>query len=321
MAKLLLLCIKEASYLLFKLIPFVLIGFFIAESAYRIPSLKKIGNLFNPISKLARIPEYGPLYLTTSLFNPLSATMILVELRKRHLITDNGVVVFALSSGFPVSIHYTLIWAVPVCLSMLGIGITALFTSGMVIVGLFQSVTGILYSRYLKGELELEKCLIGSKSPHLPLKRILTEAIGSSIKGMIRIVRILYPILFVVFVLKNSGIMTWITKVTMPILDSLKLTSSSAELITVSSLNFFAACSIAKGMLLKRILSSFEIVLSFILGSFIYSLGELWHTTLPYNIAFFGVRLGTRVALSLWITFITGKLLIITIFFSYRYFS
>jgi len=321
MAKLLSICVKDSSYLLLRLIPFVLIGFLIAETAYRIPSLKRIGNLFSPISKLARIPGYGPLYLTTSLFNPLSATMIIVELRRRQLITDEGVLVFALSSGFPVSLHYTLVWAVPICLSMLGIGITALFTLGMVMIGLFQSSTGIFYSRYLKGEPEIKNCPIECKALNLPLRRVLTEAIGSSIKGMIRMVSILYPILFVVFLLKNSGLMAGIERVTIPVLDKLGLSSSSAELITVSSLNFFAACSIAKRMFLERMLSSFEIVLSLMLGSFIYSLGELWHTILPYNIAFFGVRLGIKVGLSLWLTYIAGKLVIITIFFFCRYLS
>ena len=318
MADLLKMTFEDSAKLLFKLVPLLFLGLCVAEIAYRIPAVRMLGNVMKPISSIARLPEYGPVYLTLCLLNPMAATMSLVGFKKRGTISEEAVIVSSLVSGLPVMIYFTFFAIGPVALPMLGLRVTLLYALCLLGTGLFQSLIGIAVGNILLERRESQKFGDSEQIQHLPTVRIVKEAFYSAIKTLRCIIYVLAPILFIVFFLIHSGLMAWIEKIAQPVTTFLDLPAPSIELISTSAMNLIAACGIGGILLSNGTLRSVEVVISLMAGAFIYNLGELLHTTMPYNVSFFGLKLGTKIAITVWLAIGASQIVVIAILIGLR---
>ena len=318
MAELLKMTLEDSARLFCKLVPLLFLGLYVAEIAYRIPAVRKLGNMMRPISSMARLPEYGSVYLTLCLLNPAAATMSLVDLRKRGAISDEAVIVSSLVSGFPVMIYFTFFAIGPVALAMLGLQVSMLYILCLLGSGLFQTLMGIATGIFLFERVQPQKSGVNEQVKYLPIWRIVKGAFYGAIKNLRRIIYVLAPILFIVFFLTHSGVMAWVEKIAQPVATFLHLPAPSIELISTSAMNLIAACGIGGILLSRGILRPVEVVISLMAGAFIYNLGEILHTTMPYNVSFFGLKLGAKMAITIWLAIGASQALVIVILIGLR---
>jgi len=59
-------------------------------------------------------------------------------------------------------------------------------------------------------------------------------------------------------------------------------------------------------------------VISLMAGAFIYNLGEILHTTMPYNVSFFGLKLGAKMAITICLAIGASQALVIVILIGLR---
>jgi len=307
------LALKDSVGLFLKLVPLLFLGVYVAEMAYRVPAVRRVGKIMRPLSSMARLPDSGTIYLTLCLLNPLAATMTLVELRNKKAIAEKEVVVFSLVSGLPITAYFAFFTILPVAIPMLGFKVASIYILSLLLVGIFESGIGIACGRALLERDKANKEIWDVKEQPVPISRIAREAFFSALKAFRRIILILAPILFIVFLLNHSGGMAWLQNIAQPLTLLMDLPPISVELIMTSSMNLVAACGIGGFLLSDGAIGPLEVVLSLMLGGFIYNLGEIWHTLLPYNISFFGAKLGVKVAVVVWLGIGVGQLLSISL--------
>jgi len=339
MIDLLKITIEDSFRLLIKLAPLLFLGLFVAGIMYRIPAVRKVGILMKPLCSMSKLPQCCSIYFTLCLLNPPAGTMTLVEFRKKGMIDGNVILVSYLVAGIPITIYFVLFFAGPVALPFLGISAGLLYLTCFLGCGVFQTLAGIVLGKLLleKGPADEFECIDEKISPSplcqrgargdfhassrrqamgvnkTEVMRILGISILEALKIFKAIAKILIPIVILVFLLIHSGAMGWIGSVAKPLTSFLGLPSSSIDLISTSTVNLIAACGMGGSLLSEGVLSGVEVVISLMAGAFLYNLGELWHTILPYNISFFGLNLGAKISVSLWITIGISELFIIMI--------
>ncbi|RLE11072.1 hypothetical protein DRI96_06855 [Candidatus Aerophobetes bacterium] len=313
MLDLVIITIIDTIRLLYKLVPLLFLGLYFSGVAYRIPKLMKLGILLKPLCSLSRLPSCCSLYFTLCLFNPPAATMNLVEFRKKGMIEEKAIIVAYLVSGLPVIIYIIFFAIGPIALPLLGISTSILYLLSLLGCGLLQTIIGIFVGNiWLKKGLEKEFDN-DNRLEDLPIMSILRISFFGSLKSLNSIVWLLIAIVFLVFFLEHSGIMSWIETLSKPLMDILTLPSLSIKLISTSAMNLVAGCGMAESLLSQHLLTELEVTISLIAGGFLYNLGELWHTILPFNISFFGLNLGIKVAFPLWVAIGISEILVLVI--------
>ena len=313
MPDLLKITLEDSFRLLSKLVPLLFLGLCFASLAYRIPRVRKAGILLKPLCSLSRLPSCCSLYFTLCLINLPAAVMTLVEFRKKGMIDGNVILVSYLVAGIPTTIYFVLFFAGPVAFPLLGISAGLLYLICFLGCGVFQTLAGIVLGNLLleKGPADEFECI--NEMKELTVMRTLGISILEALKTFKSIAKILIPIIILVFLFVHSGAMAWIGSVAKPLTSFLGLPSSSIDLIFTSTINLIAACGMGGSLLSKGVLNGIEVVICLMVGAFLYNLGELWHTILPYNISFFGLNLGAKISVSLWVTIGISELFIIMI--------
>lgn len=305
--------LEDSFRLLSKLVPLLFLGLCFASLAYRIPRVRKSGILMKPICSLSRLPSCCSIYFTLCLVNFPAAVMTLVEFRKKDMIDDNSVVVASVASGIPVMIYISLFFSGPVAIPVLGISTGLLYLGCFVACGVLQTIIGIIIGKALLKKKPAHELAENKGEEKLPAKEILTAAFFEALKTLKSMAVILVPITFFVFLLINSGFMAQVGRIARPLTAMAGLPDASIELIATSAMNIVAAYGIGGIMLSNGTLTGMEIVVSLMCGAFIFNLTEVWHTFLPFNISFFGLRLGIKISFALFAAIGISELTIIMI--------
>ena len=308
----------DAIRLLYKLVPLLFLGLYFSGVAHRIPKVMKVGIFFKPLCALSRLPSCCSVYFTLCLLNPSAATMNLVDLRKKGILEEKDVIVASLSAGLPIFLYFIFFAIAPVALPFLGIAAGMLYLFSLLGCGFFQTMLGIVIGNIWL-ENGLEKTGDGDRQwENQPLQTVLKVAFWGALKNLHSIVWLLAAIVFLVALLEHSGVMSRLAAVAEPLLGILRLPSQSFTLISASAMNLVAACGMAEELMTQSLLTGREIVISLIAGAFLFNLGELWHTVLPYNISFFGFKLGIKVSVSLWTAIGISEIFVLAILIALR---
>ena len=266
-----------------------------------------------PLCFSSNLPSCCSLYFTLCLLNPTAGVMSLVEFRKKGMVDDNSVLVASLVSGLPVLIYLTLFVTGPVVLPLLGFSAGFLYLVCFLVCGLFQTLIGIAAGKLLLKKVVIREFVDDERMKKLSISTNLKLSFLEAIKSLKSIARILIPITFLDFLLSNSGVMTLIGEIARPLIAFIGLPASSINLIITSTMNIVTAYGIGGLLLSEGILTGMEVVISLMCGAFLYNLGELWHTFLPYNISFFGLKLGTKISFALFLAIAVSEVLLLTV--------
>jgi hypothetical protein len=149
-----------------------------------------------------------------------------------------------------------------------------------------------------KGLIEEKTIIVASLAGGLPVMMYVTAFF-------------LVPVLFVVFVFAHSGIMAFFTKMVKPLSSWIGLPAESAQVTAAAVVNLVAAMGIGSKLSKNGLLTGGQVVLALLCGLFIFNMMELFHTTLPYNVSFFGPRLGIKVAFTTFLAIGVSEAIVI----------
>ena len=313
MLDLLISVLLDSFRLLAELVPLVFLGLYFASLAYRIPKIRKIGILMRPLCTLSRLPLCCSVYFTICLVNLPAAVMTLVKFRKSGMIDDNSVMVASLVAGAPVMLYIALFFACPVALPVLGLSAGLLYIGCFVGCGALQTLMGILAGRSLLKKGPLPELSRDGEAECLPFKKTLVKALFEALAGLKSVIVILVPITVLVFLLANSGIMAQTERLARPLTALVALPEAAIQLIATSAINVVAAYGIGGMLLSDGALTVTEVAISLMCGAFLFNIIELWHTLIPFNVSFFGVRLGIRIAFCLFAAIGLSELSVIAV--------
>jgi len=323
-------CIGAIIFIL-KLSLFILIGLLFAYIACRWRKLYKLGFIFNGLTRVARLPSCCSLYFLMSMLNLSSATPTLLGFYHKKMLNDRQVIVATITAGFPVMLWYIFFFTGPLAIGLLGIQNGLLFLLIWLFIGAVETFMGIIYGRFsLKYENYYNKAFLNGENQTFSYKyrgyekergrsvyiRQVKDAIKESLKTLAKILKVLAPVVFILYIVVNSEeIMRYVSMFLEPIARIFPVKEEALPITIASAFNIIIAMSLAAQLIESGSLPPLDAFIAIVAGMLLFNIFEIFHTLIPYNVSFFGRKLGLKVAIAIFIAIAVSEIITIFVLF------
>ena len=304
----------DATIFLLKLTLLTYVGLFLAYIACRREKLLRIGFIFKPLARVSKLPMCCSFYFLMTLINLTSSTPTLLGFHKQGLVSDDEQVIAAtITAGLPIMFWYVLFFTGPIAIGVFGIKNGLLFLAVWVAIGLVETIMGVIYGRIRITEVPQGGCGVGdgdgisnenekeSENERVDFKQEIKDAIKDSFRTLLQILKVLAPVIFLLYIIISSeNIMAHVNEVLRPIAGVLPLESEAVPIALMAAFNLIVAISMAQQLIVNG-LPVIDAFMAIVAGMFLYNLFEVFHTLIPYNVSFFGKKLGLKVAVALFL--------------------
>ncbi len=284
-------------------LPFIFIGFLIANLIRASPYFDAVGTPMSYLTRAAHLPAGCSVAVSLYLFNSWAGLGMLSESYHAGALAEEEVLVAVLISYLPRSINSTVFFLGPVALSVFGlrIGSGVLVVEFLICLGI--ATTGVVVGRVLQrsspdeaGRSHLHHA--ASRTPPGTWKGTITHCVGESVREFGRIALVLVPTGAATIVLVNTGGLELSTSLLAPFLGHLGLPGSSIAVFAASLASQVAAISATGTIAVKEGLTMIDCLLLYTLSRSLHlGIGTI-RTGLPTGIALFGRSLGPKVTLA-----------------------
>ena len=200
-----------------------------------------------------------------------------------------------------------------------------LFLAVWCAIGLIETMMGVIYGRTRLSKPLQERYPEGNYRFGVPtptsknledFKQELKGASKDSFWTLVKIVKILAPVIFILYVIINSEVvMSHVNESLRPIAGIFPVEAEALPITISSAFNLIVALSLAQQLIMGG-LPLIDAFMAIIVGMFLFNFFELFHSLIPYNVAFFGRKLGLRLAWVLFLAIGASELAVILILWS-----
>ncbi|MEA1906917.1 MAG: hypothetical protein U9N12_08215 [Euryarchaeota archaeon] len=277
------------------------IGLFLASAATRWQWVLRLGFVFDPLTKVCRLPKCCSFYFLMCAVNITSSLPTLSGFYKNGMLGgDRQVITAILAGGLPVMIWYVFFFTGPIAIGLFGVRNGLYFLVVWLLIGIVQTTIGIGYSM-----IRLPRNFKDSGYEH-PVEKTnfrvgIKDAFHESLGMAVTVFKILVPVVFLLYILVNSDLMDYVNQLLRPVAAVFPLQPEVMPIAITGAFNIIVAFSMAQQLIVNG-LGLTDAFMGLIVGMFIYNLFEIFHTLIPYNVAFFGSKLGLRVAIALFLS-------------------
>lgn len=305
-----------------QVLPFIFIGFFIANLIKTSPYFDLIGLPMSYFARAAHLPAKCSSILSLYLLNSYSALAMLSENVREKTLEDKQVFITVVISYFPKGINTIILFLAPVALSVFGI-----VTGAGILIVEFTICIGITLAGIIGGRLFLNPIPREEKNcTKIPLdvlshktgtwKSTLRKCLIDSVQEFYEIALILIPTGAIIIILFNIGAQEYFTSFLSPLLAFFNLPASSIIVFAAAFVSQVAAISATGTVAVQENLSFIQCLIIYALSRSLHlGIGQI-KSGLPTNIALFGKSLGIRVtALDFSLTQMATALVVLILIF------
>jgi len=184
-----------------------------------------------------------------------------------------------------------------------------LFLAFWCAIGLIETMIGVIYGRTRLSKSLQERYPKGNYRFDVPIptpknledfKQELKEASKDSFGTLVKIAKILAPVIFILYVIINcEAVMSHVNEVLRPIALIFPVEAEALPITISSAFNLIVALSLAQQLIMGG-LPLIDAFIAIIVGMFLFNFFNLFHSLIPYNVAFLGRKLGLRLAWALF---------------------
>ncbi len=317
----------DAAIFTLELTFFIYIGLLLAYIACKRKKLLRLGFIFNPLVRLGKLPMCCSFYFLMSMVNLSSAAPTLLGFYKKGLVHDDKHVIAAtITAGLPIMLWYVLFFTGPIAIGLFGLKNGILFLGIWISIGLIETTIGIIYGRMKLTE-SLEDEYVDKvdysfdEAKKVDFKQEIKEAFKESFKTLGKILRILAPVIFLLYIIINSEeIMSYVNWVLRPIAVIFPLEGEALPIAIVAAFNLIVAMSMAQQLIMGG-LPVVDAFMAIIVGMFLFNMFEVFHAFIPYNVSFFGRKLGLKLSLTLFLAIGASELVVIMMLWGIKVFA
>jgi hypothetical protein len=289
-------------------LPYIFLGFFVANLIKASPYLHLIGLPMSYIAKAAYLPEKCSAIFSFYLLNSYSALGMLSENFKENTLKEKEIIITVLIAYFPKSINSITFYLAPVALSVFGlwVGGSILGIEFLMCIGI--TVAGILAGRILlDGDPGQEFPKTGTSRPvadpapaHSEKIRrwsgVLKQCLIQSLKGFYETAIVLVPTGAIIIFLFNIGVQDSFAHLLQPLLSALHLPASSIMVFVAALMSQMAAIAATGTVASQEGLTLLQCLLIYVLSRSLHlGIGQI-KSGFPLNVALFGKSLGLKVS-------------------------
>lgn len=289
-------------------LPYIFLGFFVANLIKASPYLDLIGLPMSYIARTARLPRKCSTVFSFYLLNSWSALGMLSENYKEKNLRDKEIIITVLIGYFPKTINSIVFFLAPVALSVFGLWVGGSILGIELLICLGITMTGIIAGRILLDPDTGHDTV--DMRVHLPLPdsapsltnrfRVWTETLRhcfiDSLKGFYEIAIVLVPTGAIVIFLFNIGVQDSFAYFLSPLLSTLNLPASSIMVFVAAFMSQVAAIAATGTVATQEGLTLLQCLMIYVLSRSLHlGIGQIKSGFLT-NVALFGKTLGFKVS-------------------------
>lgn len=310
--------ISRVIYLTFNVVPVIVAAVFLSNLLLEYGIIKRLDFLVHPLIRRANLPEGSGAVIITSLASGTVSYSMMADYHRRKEMSDVEVIVISIMNTFFQYIHHFITYWLPVVIPLLGLFTGLLFMSIKLSIALAMTLSAVVIGKIFIRNSKKRVLSEGTGSSNKTGSQKVHRAARGAKKTLMMIIPRLYIVYIVVVVFMSTGYLEGFGRLAGPLA---RLFDLPGEAITIIALQAFDATSgyVLTGALLQNgTLNPFQAITALLLGTMITLSMTYAKHSLPSKIAFFGPRLGAKIAfynLALTLTFTLIALAVMVFFF------
>jgi hypothetical protein len=289
--------IQRLIYLSLKVVPLIVAAVFFSNLLMEFGIIKRLDFLVRPLIRASNLPEGSGAIIITSMGSAKASYAMLANHHQRGEMDENQVIVTSIMNTFFMTVHHFFSYYVPVVIPLLGLYTGLLYGGIKMAIGGAMTLSAVVIGRvYLKGT---SNGPLGKEKDHQ--KETKAQKVRHAAGGTVKTLKMILPRLYIVYILAvfllAAGYLGNMGDFAEPLARLFGLPGEAMTIIALQLLDATSGFVLAGALLQDGTLTSTQTITALLLGTVVtLSLTYAKHS-LPSKIAFFGPRLGTKIAL------------------------
>jgi hypothetical protein len=289
--------IQRLIYLSLKVVPLIVAAVFFSNLLMEFGIIKRLDFLVRPLIRASNLPEGSGAIIITSMGSATASYAMLANHHQRGEMDENQVIVTSIMNTFFMTVHHFFSYYVPVVIPLLGLYTGLLYGGIKMAIGGAMTLSAVVIGRvYLKGT---SNGPLGKEKDHQ--KETKAQKVRHAAGGTVKTLKMILPRLYIVYILAvfllAAGYLGNMGDFAEPLARLFGLPGEAMTIIALQLLDATSGFVLAGALLQDGTLTSTQTITALLLGTVVtLSLTYAKHS-LPSKIAFFGPRLGTKIAL------------------------
>ncbi len=281
-----------------RLIPLVFICSLVVNLLVDLGFSKKIGRIFSPFLRLAKLPEDLSVVPVITIFEAKVGHAMMASLLKKRVIDERHVIACVFLVTPLVMIYFTLRLYLPVAFPALGVEAAIIYIVFSFTAAFVKMIVGIFYGRMTPHTLQTGKLSIEASNPkkNTTRKELLRKSLHESLKLTKSVALRTIAVVLALALLYFLGIFEWLNNAIQGLAYSLGLSSYSAAVVTAQAISPMAGLILAGTFLSHAQLTVKETIVSLMIGKIIFLLtADYPRHAFPFYASLYPTRLAFKI--------------------------
>lgn len=279
-------------YLIKNILPILVIAILGANILSEFGLVKKITFIVRPLIKFSHLPDKSGLTILTYLASPSAGVATLSGYYESKTIDSNETIITSILSNFFSFINHFFIYYIPIVLPIIGLTAGALYIGSRFFISLLVTSVAAITGHFVLNR-DFKDFQKHEKKDFRKAKQKIKDGSKKSLNALKRIL----PRLFVIYTITAMAVaMGVFEKFKIPNLP-FGLPGEVSTIVAVGFADTTSGIALAGSLLSEGILTPLEAVIGLLLASIISMSVIFLRHSLPGKIAYFGPKLGIKIAI------------------------
>ncbi|MFP4558321.1 MAG: nucleoside recognition domain-containing protein [Archaeoglobaceae archaeon] len=286
------LVIAKLFYLLYNILPVLIVAIVGANIMAELGLIQRVVFLVRPLIRFTRLPDEAGISIITYVASASGGAAMLASFHERDVLDSNETVIASILSNFFSFLNHSIIFFIPVAIPILGLTAGLLYVGSRFFISICVTVVAALAGHFMLRVGDSK----GAEAQEEQDERDREQKVRDGVKASIKVLRRIIPRLVIVYVLVSVAL-------GLNLFDPLKdinfagIPGQASLIIAVGFADTVSGMATAGSMLAEGTITTVQAVIALLLASLVSMSLVFFRHSLPGKIAYFGPKLGLKIAL------------------------
>lgn len=285
------LIITKLLYLLYNILPILIVAIVGANILAELGLIQRVAFLVRPLIRFTRLPDEAGISIITYIASASGGAAMLAGFHERGVLDSNQTIIASILSNFFSFLNHVIIFFVPVAIPVLGLTAGLLFVGSRFFISICVTVVAALAGHFMFQFRDGK----GSEAQKEQDDRTMDQKVKDGIKASIKILRRILPRLLVVYMLVAVAMGLDLFE-PLKNMDFAGIPGEASVIIAVGFADTVSGLATAGSLLSEGTITPIQAVIALLLASLVSMSLVFFRHSLPGKIAYFGPKLGLKIA-------------------------
>lgn len=292
--------IDRVIFLVINIIPIIVLGVIAGNILSELGYLEKVSIISKPITKYANLPKESGASITAILASPSASYSLLANYQEQGRINEKETIITTFTNTFFLYIRHIPTYYLPVVVPILGLKTGLIYIGTRLFISFTSTVTGIIIGYFfLSHNIKKQEKAPDIKKENTSNKNY-KEKIENGLKNSKPILKKIIPRLMIIYTLVaiavSNNFFEPIGNIVGPVTNHIGIPGEATTIIVARFADVSSSFVLAGELLNKKIVDSVQAITALLIGSVLSLSSHFIKNSLPNKIAYFGSKLGTKIA-------------------------